>query len=69
LDDWEEEVEFNRTGKDYNEIKSIERCKKSFYTDYKYKIIYEVGKDYSFDNQNLIDNKYYAVSSNILYQI
>ena len=68
MDDWEEEVEFNRTGKDYNEIKSIERCKKTYYTDYKYKVIYEVGKKYKFDNQNLINFNLYAVS-NILYEI
>ena len=67
MDDWEEEVEFNRTGID-DEKDSIERCKKSYYTDYKYKVIYEVGKDSTFNNTNLIENKYYAVS-NILYQI
>ena len=66
MDDWEEKVEF-RTGK-YDEKESIDRCKKSYYTDYKYKVIYEVGKEYTFDNQNLIYNNYYAVS-NIFYQI
>jgi hypothetical protein len=67
LDDWEEEVEY-RTGKDPNEIKSINRCKKRYYTDYKYKVFYEVGKDYTFDNPNLINNNYYAVS-NLFYKI
>ena len=67
MDDWEEDVEY-RTGKDPNEIKSIKRCKKSYYTDYKYKVIYEVSKDYIFDNPNLIKSNLYAVS-NILYEI
>ena len=66
MDDWEEKVEF-RTGKD-GEKESIDRCKKSYYTDYKYKVIYEVGKEYKFDNQNLINFNLYAVS-NILYEI
>jgi hypothetical protein len=67
LDYWEEEVNFNRTGIG-DEKSSIERCTKRYYTDYKYKVIYEVGKDSTFNDTNLINNKYYAVS-NILYQI
>ena len=44
---WEEEVKFNTTGHDNpDELKSIEHCKTSYYTDYKYNIFYEVGKEY-----------------------
>ena len=67
MDDWEEAVKFNRAGVG-EEKESIDRCKKTYYTDYKYKVIYEVGKDSTFNNTNLIENKYYAVS-NILYHI
>ena len=64
--DWEEEVKFNKD-RDYTydeEEDSIEHCKTSYYTDYKYNIFYEVGKNYTFDDDNLIEkNDYYAVSN------
>ena len=70
LIDWEEEVIFSREGMDDDEKDSIEHCKKSYYTDYKYNIFYEVGKEFTdLENQdsnlyNLIDkNNYYPVSN------
>ena len=63
LIDWEEEVIFSREGIDDDEKDSIEHCKKSYYTDYKYNIFYEVGKEYEFPDKILVkDNTYYAVS-------
>ena len=59
--DWEDEVIFN-PNTDEKEKDSIEHCKTSYYTDYKYNIFYEVGKSYTFPNKNLISNTYYAVS-------
>ena len=60
---WEEEVKFN-TDTDKEEEDSIDHCKTSYYTDYKYNIFYEVGKDYEFPDKNLVnENKYYAVSN------
>ena len=60
---WEEEVIFN-TDIDPEEEDSIEHCKKNYYTDYKYNIFYEVGKEnYVFPDSNLIvENDYHAVS-------
>ena len=64
--DWEEEVTFNRfeNKDDEDETKSIKHCKKSYNTDYKYNIFYEVGKEYIFPDVNLVnENIYYAVSN------
>ena len=55
---WEEEVTFNRAGEG-DEKKSIKHCKNS---DYKYKIFYAVGRNFTFTNNKLIDNKHDAVS-------
>ena len=68
---WEEEVKFNiGTDTGEEEKESIEHCKTSYYTDYKYNIFYEVGKEFTdLENQdsnlyNLIDkNNYYPVSN------
>ena len=62
--DWEDEVKFN-TDTDSEEVESIGHCEKNYYTDYKYNIFYEVGKDnYEFPETNLVDeNDYYAVSN------
>jgi len=63
--DWEEEVEFNRFDNkdDKEETESILYCKKSYYSDYKYNIFYEIGKNYTFPDKSLVDdNNYYAVS-------
>ena len=62
--DWEDEVKFN-TATDSEEVESIGHCEKNYYTDYKYNIFYEVGKDnYEFPETNLVDeNDYYAVSN------
>ena len=62
--DWEEVVEFN-TDTDSEEVESIVHCETGYYTDYKYNIFYEVGKDnYEFPETNLVDeNDYYAVSN------
>jgi len=62
--DWEDEVKFN-TDTDSEEVESIGHCEKNYYTDYKYNIFYEVGKDnYKFtEDENLVDsNDYHAVS-------
>ena len=62
---WEEEVKFN-SDRNYegDEQDSIEHCKKSYYTDYKYNIFYEVGKNYTFTDEDLVEkNNYYAVSN------
>ena len=62
---WEEEVKFN-TDTDEEEQDSIEHCKTSYYTDYKYNIFYEVGKEFTKLDKNLDDlvnkNELYAVS-------
>jgi len=61
--DWEEEVEFNRFDNkdDKEETESILYCKKSYYSDYKYNIFYEIGKNYTFPDKSLVDdNNYYA---------
>ena len=63
---WEEEVKFNKDIND-NEKDSIKHCEKRYYTDYKYNIFYEVGKDYTELETNLKDlvekNIYYPVSN------
>ena len=59
---WEEKPSYyvEREGE---EEKSINEYCKGFYTDYKYNIFYEVGKNYTFTEKNLIENnKYNAVS-------
>ena len=64
--DWEEKVKFNRfeNEDDEEETESIKYCKKGYYTDYKYNIFYEVGKEYTFPDDNLVnENTYYAVSN------
>ena len=67
---WEEEVYFN-SDTDEEEKESInDHCKRRKYTDYKYNIFYEVGKDY-IDLNNLDPNlekliknyNYYSVSN------
>lgn len=67
--DWEEVVEFN-TDTDSEEVESIVHCETGYYTDYKYNIFYEVGKDYkNLEELNLAlyklveNNKYYPVSN------
>jgi hypothetical protein len=69
---WEEKVIFNRYKNevDDEETKSIKHCKTSYYTDYKYNIFYEVGKEYT-DLKKLNptldklvkNNNYYPVSN------
>jgi hypothetical protein len=42
----------------------MDHCEASYYTDYKYNIFYEVGKNYTFPDDNLVEeNNYYAVSN------
>ena len=64
---WEEEVKFGRPEKNEEEKKSIKHCKTSYYTDYKYNIFYEVGKEYIELDPNLSDlvenDNYYPVSN------
>jgi len=61
--DWEEVVEFN-TDTDSEEVESIVHCETGYYTDYKYNIFYEVGKENYVFNSNLVkDNDYHAVSN------
>jgi len=62
--DWEEIVKF-RADIFSEEEGSIEHCSKSYYTDYKYNIFYEVGKEnYKFPYKNLVyENDYHAVSN------
>ena len=61
--DWEDEVKFN-TDTDSEEVESIGHCEKNYYTDYKYNIFYEVGKENYVFNSNLVkDNDYHAVSN------
>ena len=61
---WEEVVKFDKNI-DPKEKDSIVHCESGYYTDYKYNIFYEVGKDnYEFPETNLVDeNDYYAVSN------
>jgi len=64
---WEEEVIFNTDGK-RDEEGSIKHCQTRYYTDYKYNIFYEVGKNYlDLDDSNLENlvekNDLYAVSN------
>ena len=62
---WEEVVKF-KENTDLEEEDSIEHCETSYYTDYKYNIFYEVGKDYTLDSnlKELVDrNNYYPVSN------
>ena len=60
---WEEEVIFN-TDIDPEEEDSIEHCQKNYYTDYKYNIFYEVGKEnYKFSDNLVNSNDYHAVSN------
>jgi len=69
---WEEKVIFNRyeNKDDDDETKSIKHCKTGYYTDYKYNIFYEVGKEY-IDLKKLNpalhklveNNNYYPVSN------
>ena len=67
--DWEEQVEFNKDRKydEDEEEDSIDHCKTSRSTDYKYNIFYEVGKKYTISDSNLLnlisENNYYAVSN------
>ena len=65
---WEEEVKFN-TDTDEEEQDSIEHCKTSYYTDYKYNIFYEVGKEFTKLDKNLDDlvnnNELYALSNKL----
>ena len=61
--DWEDEVKFN-TDTDSEEVESIGHCEKNYYTDYKYNIFYEVGKEkYVFKSNLVEDNDYHAVSN------
>ena len=64
--DWEEVVEFN-TDTDSEEVESIVHCETGYYTDYKYNIFYEVGKEYTSLDSTLVDlikeNGLYAVSN------
>ena len=61
--DWEEVIEFN-TDTDSEEVESIVHCETGYYTDYKYNIFYEVGKENYVFNSNLVkDNDYHAVSN------
>ena len=62
---WEEVVKF-KEDIDQVEEDSINHCKTSYYTDYKYNIFYEVGKEYTLEPnlKNLVDrNNYYPVSN------
>ena len=64
--DWEEKVKFNTKENyiDTEEEDSISHCETSYYTDYKYNIFYEVGKSYTFDNDDLVENNdLYSVSN------
>ena len=47
---------------DDKEKESINKYCKGFYTDYKYNIFYEVGKNYTFTEESLIKNEYNGVS-------
>ena len=62
---WEEKVKFHKDN--HPEEESIKHCETSYYTDYKYNIFYEVGKDYTELETNLQDlvekNIYYPVSN------
>ena len=64
--DWEEKVEFN-TDRVYTdeEEASKKHCSKSYYTDYKYNVFYEVGKVYKHLDSN-VDN---LVEKNDLYAV
>ena len=51
-------------GRDNVELKSIKHCKTGYYTDYKYNIFYEVGKEnYKFSDNLVNSNDYHAVSN------
>ena len=63
--DWEEDVQFN-SERDFTqeEKDSIDHCKTNYDTDYKYNIFYEVGKNYTFDDKDLVEeNVLFAVSN------
>ena len=68
--DWEEKVMFNRyeNKNDDEETKSIKHCKTGFYTDYKYNIFYEVGRDYA-DLEKLNPSLDKKVKNNIYYPV
>ena len=60
---WEEVVKFDKNI-DPKEKDSIVHCETGYYTDYKYNIFYEVGKENYVFNSNLVkDNDYHAVSN------
>jgi len=66
--DWEEKVTFNNDRVPLEEEKkSIKHCETGYYTDYKYNIFYEVGKEYTSLDSTLVDlikeNGLYAVSN------
>lgn len=61
---WDETVRFDTSGRDSSELDSIEHCKR---TDYKYKIFYATGQNYTF---NQFINRDDAVrKSNLFYII
>ena len=64
---WEEKVEFNKET-DKEEKDSIAHCQTSYYTDYKYNIFYEVGKEYTITEKS-DKNLYDLVNKNELYPV
>ena len=65
---WEEEVKFNKDHDNSEDLESIEHCKTSYYTDYKYNIFYEVGKEYK-DLKNLDPNLFNLVEKETYYPV
>ena len=59
---WEEKVKF-RDKRDKEPEDYIAHCDSS---DYKYKIFYAVGQDYTYTKNSLINNEYNAVSKYLL---
>ena len=60
---WEEVVKFDKNI-DPKEKDSIVHCETGYYTDYKYNIFYEVGREkYVFSSNLVKDNDYHAVSN------
>ena len=63
---WEEEPSYRDV--EGEEKESIDDYCKGPYTDYKYNVFYEVGKNYTFtEDKNLIDNNDYNAVSRINY--
>ena len=61
---WEEDVKLYTDNLDDEEKDSIDHCQTGYYTDYKYNIFYEVGKEkYVFKSNLVEDNDYHAVSN------